>query len=211
MTGDVIVNSGGIVSTTNVTVEQLVPAPLVEQTVMEWVPSASPVKVAGELQAAAVALSRRQVTEVGENPSVKVTDTVELETYEFCAGEVIVVAGGGLVKKVTELQPTFPAASVAQTVIVWVPTASPENGVPELHAAAAAPSTEHVVPTTEVVASAAVNASVNGRPTCWPFSGEAIVTTGGIVSTVNVTVAHAVPAAVVEQTVTVWEPWLRPL
>jgi hypothetical protein len=68
-----------------------------------------------------------------------------------------------------------------------------------------------VVPVTEVVASAVVNVVVTELPVVEPFAGALIVTVGATVSTVNVTEAEPVPAALVAATVTVWLPCDRPV
>jgi hypothetical protein len=75
-----------------------------------------------------------------------------------------------------------------------------------VHAAAAAPSTEQVVPVTEVVASVAVKFNATGEPTVEPLVGAVIVTTGLTESIVKLRVALPEPAALVAVTVTVWLP-----
>src|SRR6185295_18963316 len=97
----------------------------------------------------------------------------------------------------------LPAASVPRTVTVWLPSASAAAGVNgEVHAANAAASTWHSI----VVAPVTVSATL-GRLLRVGDGTAVTVTTGGVVSTVNVvTPVLALPAASVPRTVTVWLP-----
>ena len=71
---------------------------------------------------------------------------------------------------------------------------------------AAPASSLQVVPVTEVVASVAVNEVVTELPVVEPLAGDEIETTGAVVSTMNVTHACALPAALLTVTQMVWLP-----
>jgi hypothetical protein len=75
------------------------------------------------VQAAAAAASSLQVMLVGEPVVVKVTEVLAELITAFASGEVIVTVGIGETEKVVVALPTLPAASVAVTTIVWLPTA----------------------------------------------------------------------------------------
>jgi hypothetical protein len=118
---------------------------------------------------------------------------------------------GAVTVKVVVAEPTLPAASVAETTIVWLATERPLKAWPVVQAIAAAASSLQVVPVTEVVRSVAVKATeVLVEAELEPLAGAVIVTVGGAVSTVKVTLAVPVPLALVAETRTVWLPWLRP-
>jgi hypothetical protein len=124
--GDVIVTIGGTLSTVKVTVALALPTALVAVTVTVCEPCASPVNDAVDVQAAAAAASSLQVMLVGEFPTVNATGTVVELTYEPFTGELIVtVPPHAQTVKVVEADPTLPAWSVAATVMVWLPGASP--------------------------------------------------------------------------------------
>jgi hypothetical protein len=89
--------------------------------------------VVGELHGVAVPVSSVQVAEIGEFVAVKSTVAELDERIEPFTGELIVTTGGGTTVGTTVAQPTFPAASVAQTLNVWVPLLRPVKAVGELH------------------------------------------------------------------------------
>jgi hypothetical protein len=79
-------------------------------------------------QAVAAAASSLQVVDVGELVAVKATEVVAV--FRICAavGELIVTTGAGVgavTVKVVVAEPTLPAASVAETTIVWLATERP--------------------------------------------------------------------------------------
>ena len=82
------------------------------------VPSASPEKLAGELQLVAVPVSSLQVTLVGALVVVNETLAVEAPITALAAGESIVRVGIVATTNDVEALPTFPTWSVAVTVIV---------------------------------------------------------------------------------------------
>jgi hypothetical protein len=126
------------------------------------------------------------------------------------AGELMVTTGTAATVKVVVALPVLPAWSVAATMIVWLPGASPLYGCGLVQAVAAAASSLQVVPVTEVVASVAVKTVLTELPVVEPLAGEVIETTGAMLSTVKVTDDDPVPATFVAATTTVWLPWLRP-
>jgi hypothetical protein len=77
------------------------------------------------VQAAAAPLSSWHVTTVGDPPVTNVTGTFADLMNTPLAGDVIDTNGGPPLV-VTDALPTLPAWSVADTVKVWLPAASPE-------------------------------------------------------------------------------------
>src|SRR5262245_63786825 len=90
----------------------------------------------------------------------------------------------------------LPAVSVARTVNVWLPSASPVNVLGDAHAANAPVSSLHVIAPSETVNVNVADALFDGL-----FGAPVIVTAGGTVSTENDRVALPVlPAASVTRT-----------
>src|SRR5690349_6920466 len=104
---------------------------------------------------------------------------------------------------------TFPAASSAATVKVWLPSDSPEALWPELHGWAAAPSKVHRKP---APASLEVKAKVAPLESTVPLGAEVSVVSGATVSTVQLRPegALALPAASRARTEKVCAPSARP-
>lgn len=143
--------------------------------------------------------------EVGEFVTVKVIVTELPETTT--PGGVNVTTGGSVTEIVTELQPVFPEASVAQTMKVWLPLVRLVYVTPELHEAAAAESSLHVVGKPE---GDVLKASVTELPVVLPITGCVMTTSGGGPPVLNVTDAQPVPATLVAHTVIVCEPSASP-
>jgi hypothetical protein len=160
------------------------------------------------VQAAAAAASSLQVTLVGEFEVVNTIDAVVEFRNAPGAGEVIETPGMPATVKLVVADPLLPAWSVAETVKLCAPAESGKLW-PVVQAAAAPPSTAQVV-VVEVV-SLTEKFNVTGEPTVEPLAGELIVTTGLTLSTVKVTEAVPVPAALVAETITVWLPCDSPV
>ena len=134
----------------------------------------------------------------------------ELPVVAPLAGLVMLTVGGVVsTLNVVDAEPTLPAASVAVTVIVWLPSASEAVAAPEVQAAAVPESTLQVV--VVAVASVTLKDSVGVCvPTTAPLAGLLIETAGLVVSTVKVVEALAVAgvglAESVAVTVIVWLP-----
>ena len=122
--GDVIVTTGATVSTVKFAVAEPEPAAFVAVTTTECGPCARPLYVFGLEQADAAPPSIAQVMVVGEPVVVKMTDVlVEL----MIAGGAVIVTVGTVVATENETDWVFalPKASVATTVIEWLPSVSP--------------------------------------------------------------------------------------
>jgi hypothetical protein len=127
LAGAVMLTVGTSESTVKVTVADPEPAEFVAVTTTVCAPCARPVKLAGEVQAAAALASSLQVVLVGELVAVNETEAVVLFRNAPLAGELIVTTGidASETVKVVEALPVLPAWSVAVTVIVWLPLARP--------------------------------------------------------------------------------------
>ena len=161
------------------------------------------------MQADAVPLSSLQVVPVTlDVASVAVkamfTDVPVVAPFDG----LVMLTTGAVVStlNVVDAVPTLPAASVAVTRIVWLPSASEAVAAPEVQEAAVPESILQVV--VVAVASVTLKDSVGVCvPTTAPLAGLLIETAGLVVSTVKVVVAEAVvETESVAVTVIVWLP-----
>jgi len=114
-------------------------------------------------------------------------NTVEVAFVKAAGLAVIVVSGAppSTVQVRVAAALTFPAASVARTVTVWLPSARADTAYEDKQVVARAPSREHAV----VADSFTVNVTVPERLEVTPLGPPVIVTTGAVVSTVHDQVA----------------------
>jgi hypothetical protein len=82
-----------------------------------WLPSLSPSKLTGETHGAAIPVSSLQVTVVGLFVVWNPTDTVGVATTAPLIGESTERVGAVATLKFTAELPTFPTASLAETLI----------------------------------------------------------------------------------------------
>jgi hypothetical protein len=203
-----IVMAGGVVSTVKlfVVTEAELPTASVTRTVIVWAPSATAAAVNGDAHVANVPASTWHWISVGAPPVVKVT--VGVVSFDRADGCVLRVTVGGVVSTrngAVVADPALPAASVATTVIVCVPSATVEAVNGEVHAASAPASTRHWI----VCGAPAVVKVAVGVASFDEADGSAVnVTVGGAVSIANVPVeaCEELPAPSVTRTVSVWLP-----
>ena len=205
--------SGAAVSTMKVCaagVGSALPAWSVAVTVKVWVPSASVAVVNGDVQVLAVPLST-----LHENvaPASLLKLKAGLLSLVGDAIGVRVVSGGAVsTMNVCEagVGSTLPAASVARTWNVWLPSLSAAVVSGDVQSANVAPSSEHCSVEPDSV-------ELNANVGVLSFVGELIMVSdvsGATVSTVQVCVAglgSMLPAASTASTRKVCEPWLRVL
>jgi hypothetical protein len=137
--------------------------------------------------------------------TVPVTEIGVFRVNRPFAGAAIEIVGG--VARVTEIAavPVFPAASVADALIGFDPTATDTVVVnaPELSVTGVSFTVNALIG----LASVTVPVTVTGVPaTSAPSAGPVIVTTGGVVSSVAETEADADPSALVAVAVSVFPP-----
>jgi hypothetical protein len=152
------------------------------------------------------------VTELVASVAVKTTFTEVPVVAPFVGLLMFTVGPVVSVLNVTDVPAlVLPAASVAVTITVCVPSARVGVVNGEVHATAAAASTLQVRLATDVVASVAVNVTVGVAVPSTAFAaGAVIATTGATLSTVKVVDADAVaPMLSVAATMIVWLPLLR--
>ena len=184
----VIVTTGAVVSTVQDQVAGLgsvLPAVSVACTANVCAPALT-VNAVPDVHAANVPPSREHWN-VEPALSLEKANTVEV-AFVNAAGLVVMVVLGGVPSTVqvrVAAAPTLPAASVATTETVWLPSASEETAYEDRHVVARAPSREQVV----VADSFTVNVTVPERLEVTPLGPPVIVTTGAVVSTVHDQVA----------------------
>jgi hypothetical protein len=148
LAGDEIATTGATVSTMKQRVAVAVPAPFVTVIVMQCDPSERAGVTYGDVQFVAAPESIEQVTLVGLPVTVNASETFVEASTAPSAGDVIVTVGRVVAtENVTDFVFGLPAASVATTVMVWLPSASPLYVVGLVQAAAAAASSLQVVVT----------------------------------------------------------------
>jgi hypothetical protein len=214
LVGDaLIVAVGAVVSIVHVELAEapVLPAASVAWTWNVWLPSPSPLRAAGELQAANAPASTAHWKVA---PASELNAKVALElVLGFDGVEVIETLGG--VESIVQLKlagvaSTLPSASAARTWKLWAPSASPEYAFGDEHEANAPASSAH---SNVAGDSLALNAKLAAEEFVDAAGCAVIVVSGPVLSTVQVKLAGvaSVPTASFARTWNVCDPSPSPL